>query len=454
MVYFAFRQHQHMLDAIDDKIPPQKRRDLVRRLTDKRPEQVFGAEMELALSYGFSMGFDTEIEPEWYPGSKEPDIYVEDFFEHPAFVEITTISDEAVSGQKVMRAASQKILEYANTVKKGSGKFLYFEYQEISGYRQVIPKPKSIFGHKEFFRERLVKVNFKLCNEFKALLDEWLGNSSWPTPEAIRIKLDYVDVVIRVKKHVQRSSHNFHSPMPALCYSLEDNPIFKALKAKEHQLRETPEGYLRVVFLCDGGCRPLRSLNDRDPLNLVKSAKDIIQHFLRKGSKLDYVIFVSPLIDRNYRFKNRTKKSWMVTPFNGINNDRKDYQSKLKALFSNLPEPRFEANNAKGILLQGILKPNNRLQHLGTNYMSKTKGRDEFQVKTSSKALYELISGRINFEKFKQITGIDSEILKADYRITNIEIEYKGPEKDDDYVTVTLSRDVAATGLTVPDKKD
>ena len=119
MVYFAFRQHQHMLDAIDDKIPHQKRRDLIRRLTDKRPEQVFGAEMELALSYGFSMSFDTEIEPEWYPGSNEPDIYVEDFFEQPAFVEITTISDEAVSDQKVMRAASQKIVQYANTVKKG-----------------------------------------------------------------------------------------------------------------------------------------------------------------------------------------------------------------------------------------------------------------------------------------------------------------------------------------------
>lgn len=440
-----------MLDAIDDKIPPQKRRDLVRRLTDKRPEQVFGAEMELALSYGFSMSFDTEIEPEWYPGSKEPDIYVENFFEQPAFVEVTTISDEAVSGKKVMRAASQKILEYANTVKKGSGKLLYFEYQEISGYRQVIPKPKSIFGHKEFFRERLVKASFKLCNKFKAVLDEWLGSPSWPTPEAIRIKLDYVDVVIRVKKHAQLSNHNFHSSMPALCYSLEDNPIFKALKEKERQLRETPMGNLRIVFLCDGGCAPLRDLNYQDPTNRVKSAKDIIQHFLGKGSKLDHVIVVAPRFERNYNFSTRTRKSWAVSQFNGNNKEAKDYQSELGLLFSHFPAPRYESNNAKGLVLQGVFKPNNRDQHLGTNFMSKTKGRDEFQVKTSSKALYELMSGRIDFEQFKNVTGIDSGMLKAEYRITNVEIEDKGPVEDDDYVTVTLSRDVAATGLIVPE---
>jgi len=454
MVYFAFRQHQHMLDAIDEKIPHQKRRDLVRRLTDKRPEQVFGAEMELALSYGFSMGFDTEIEPEWYPGSNEPDIYVEDFFEYPAFVEITTISDEAVSGQKVMRAASQKIVQYANSVKKGTGKYLYFEYQETSGYRQVSPKPKSIFGHKEFFRERLVKRSFKLCDEFKANMDKWLAHPDWPTPEAIRIKLDYVDVVIRVKDHARPSSHNFHSSMPALCYSLEDNPIFKALKAKERQLRKTPAGNLRIVFLCDGGCGPLRDLNGYDPTNRVKSASDIIRHYLSKGSALDHVIVVAPKFEKNFGSGSRYKKSWAVGQFNGTHRSDKSYESELEHLFSHLPPPRYESRNAKGLVLQGLFKPNNRDQHLGTNFMSNSKSWSEFQVKTSSKVLYELMSGRIDFEQFKNITGIDGGILKADYRITNVEIEHKGPAEDDDYVIVTLSRDVAAIGLVVPENED
>ena len=454
MIYFAFRQHQFMLNKINNKISHEKIKDLTNRLTNKRPEQALAAEMELALFYCFSMNFDTEIEPEWFPGSKEPDIYVEDFFEQPAFIEITTISDEAVSDQKVMRAASQKILQYANTVRRGSGKFLFFEYQETDGYREVIPNPKSIFGHKEFFRKRLIGRNFELCNEFKAILNKWLGNPAWPAPKAIRIELDYVDVVIRVKDHAQRSSHNFHSSMPAFCYSLEDNPIFKALKEKEHQLRETPKGNLRVVFLCDGGCGPLRELNYKDSLNRVKSAKEIIRHFLSKGSKLDHVIVVVPQIDRNYRFKRRVKKSWMFTQFSRCKNDKKSYQSNLETLFSYLPPPRYDSNNAKGVILQGALKPNNRYQYLGTNLMSNSKVWSEFQVKTSSKAIYELISGRINFKQFKKITGIDSQILKADYRIINIEIEHKGPAEDDDYVTLTLSRDVAATGLIIPEIED
>ncbi|MDA8707956.1 hypothetical protein N9M10_01135 [Hellea sp.] len=448
MVYFSFRQQKHMLDALDPLLTYPKRMDLIQRLKNKRPEQVLGAEMELALCHGFSQNWDSEIEPLWYPGNRNPDIYVEDFFVKPAFIEITAISDESISDKKVMRAAAQKITQYVNKLRKGRGKFLYFTFQERSGYRLSGPGPHHpVFPKKEYYRERLVSKDFELCDQFKHTLRWWITNPNWPEPKAVRIQLDYVDVVIRVKDFVYPSTHNFHSTMPALCYSLEENPIFVALKSKEKQLKATPSGNLKVVFLCDGGCKPLSELSRHDSTNRVKSGAEIIRHYLRQGSQLDHVIVVAPKFDTAFASRSQYKKFWAFTQFNGFEHGDLNYGDKLKKLFSHFPKPLYESSNAKGLILQGSFKPNNRYQHLGTSYMSKGIDIPEFQIKTSAKAVYELISGRIDFERFKKITGIDEKVMKSEYRIQNIEFQGKGPSNDDDYVTVTLSTDVAATGL-------
>lgn len=448
MVYFSFRQQQYMLDGVDYLLIPQKRKDIVRRLNNKRPEQVFGAEMELAISYGYSNDWDTELEPVWYPGNKKPDIYVEGFFDKPAFVEITAISDESISDRKVMRAASQKIAQYVNKLRKGRGKYLYFNFQENSGYRLSGPGPHHpVFPQKEYYRERLVSKNFELCDQFKQTLEWWVKNPKWPDPVAIRVKLDYVDVVIRVKDYAYPSTHNFQSTMPDQCYSLEDNPIFTSLKNKERQLKATPCNNLRVVFLCDGGCAPLRDLGGYHPKNQVKSAKEIISHYYQKGSEIDHIIVVAPKFEKLFTIESRYNKSWAVTQFNNPKHGSRNYGDKLEKLFSNLPPPRYESNNARGLIQQGLFKPNNSDQHLGTTLMSRGRDTPELQIRTSSKALYELMSGRINFENFKKIIGFDDGTLKATYRIKNIEFEDKGPVEDDDWVIVTLHTDVAATGV-------
>ena len=438
-----------MLDSLDTSLSNEKRKDLLGRLTNKRPEQVLGAEMELAISYGFASNFDTEIEPEWFPGPRKPDLYVDNFFDKSAFVEITAISDEMISDQRVMRTAAQKIVQYVNQLKKGKGKRLYFEFQEKSGYIPTVPPPiNSIFGHTEYYRERLVNKDFALCDTFKQKLTSWVNNPEWPNPDAIRVKLDYVDVVIRAKDFDYPSSHNFHSTMPALCYSLEKNPIFKALKAKEKQLKQTPLNNLRVVFLCNAGCRPLGDLYHNDPTNLTKSAKEIIRHYLSKGSKIDHVFIVSPKVIRGQFGDPRRKKVWNVIQFNGLEQDDKNYADGLKKIFSKLPPPRYEGYNAKGLQLQGVFKPNNRDQYLGTKYMSKTANKDEFQIKTSSKALYELMSGQIDYEEFKKVAGDIIEMMNSERRISDLEFEAKGPSEDDDYVTITVKKDPAAAGLT------
>lgn len=65
MPLFARRRLQSMLAEIALHLDDAKARDLVRRLEDKRVDQVLPAEMELALLWALSRVGEIHIEPEW-----------------------------------------------------------------------------------------------------------------------------------------------------------------------------------------------------------------------------------------------------------------------------------------------------------------------------------------------------------------------------------------------------
>ncbi|RYG00735.1 MAG: hypothetical protein EON94_08985, partial [Caulobacteraceae bacterium] len=83
-----------MLDALAPRLGSEKARDLHRRLTDKRVEQVLPAEMELALLWALADLGDMDIAPDWWGDAKRPDAYSEDLVPGlPTVIEITSLSD-------------------------------------------------------------------------------------------------------------------------------------------------------------------------------------------------------------------------------------------------------------------------------------------------------------------------------------------------------------------------
>ncbi len=451
MPYFSRRQIHMMLCEISTEIQQGKLKDLIGKLNSKRPDQVLGAEMELAFSYAFRCRFVTQIEPDWFPGSRNPDLYIEDFFDTPAIVEITAISDEMLSDENKMRYASQKISQYVNTLKRGAGKRLFFEFQEENGYRPTVPSPiNSIFGHTQYFRKRLVPKKFQLCNEFKQLLNIWILSHEWLDGKALRVTLDYVDVVIRVRDYDVTSTHNFFSSMPAECYDLNKNPIVNSLKNKEKQLSQTPDGILRIIILASGGCRLLRDLRHQDTMNRTFNGDQIIRNYLGKGSKIDHVFVISPDTVNEF-FNRQSYKIWRVAQYNGLGREGADYRKKTMQLMEKIPPPRYSDYNAKNLQIQGQFKPNHRGQTLGTTFTFNFENEPVLQMKTSAKVLYELISGRINFEEFEKLTGMREGLLKDEYRISEISLESKSPLEDDDVVVISFSKDPAASRLSLKD---
>ena len=101
MAIFSRRAIQAMLNDLSGNLTHGKSKDLIGRLNQKNdPAQLIGAEMELALVWAIQRRARLEIEPNIGKSRRKPDAFSPDLFYRPAFIEITAISDEAITGEK------------------------------------------------------------------------------------------------------------------------------------------------------------------------------------------------------------------------------------------------------------------------------------------------------------------------------------------------------------------
>lgn len=173
MPIFARRRLQHALDELAPHLDGGKARDLVGRLEDKkRPEQALGAEWELILLWALSKLGDFEVEPHWVATADKPDAFSGMLISgEQALVEIVTLSDVAISGEKEMMAAAQKLCDAANGLQSKAGKHLSFRFLEESGYEDG-----------RYYRRRRVARDFLVTLEISAALKSWLQDKPPSTP--------------------------------------------------------------------------------------------------------------------------------------------------------------------------------------------------------------------------------------------------------------------------------
>jgi len=121
-----------MLDDLRPLLDTTKTKDILARLSEAKPEQALGAEMELGLLWGIQQVADLQVEPVLPSSSKRPEAFSEDLFGKPSFIEITTLSNGKLSGEDDMHRAVHQIIALANTVKNSCGKYLYFTFIQQS----------------------------------------------------------------------------------------------------------------------------------------------------------------------------------------------------------------------------------------------------------------------------------------------------------------------------------
>src|SRR5690606_4038363 len=142
MPIFANRRLQAMLDDLDPLLPKGKlnargqltkgkRHELTACLNDKRTDLALSAELELALLWTLQRCGPLEIEPPWWPTTRNPDAFCPSLSpSEGAVIDIAAFSDGRTSGDEAMRKVARTLRKAANDLRRGSGEYLYFQFGE------------------------------------------------------------------------------------------------------------------------------------------------------------------------------------------------------------------------------------------------------------------------------------------------------------------------------------
>ncbi|HBO42346.1 MAG TPA: hypothetical protein DD670_00075, partial [Planctomycetaceae bacterium] len=405
MPIFPRRQLQLMLDELGPWLSKSKATDLINRIDHEDPDQAIPAEYELGIGWALSKVADVEIGPIF--GGKNPDFLSADLFsDKPAVIEVTALSDDALSGESSMERTANIINQFANKVRKKASDNLHYQFLEASGYHPVKLKvPLGPWTHQsQYFRRRLTSSKFKLTMAHEVQLRQWL--SVWPPTQPLRIDGEGTAVVVSWKKWVHPRTKTFSS-MPSEAHDLKHNPLYARLKEKEKkQLVFVPTDHLKCIFLGDAGCRLLRQPMDFDGTNRRVSGRDIVLKFLN-DSKVDVVcIFTPKRRNENLTWNHNNPRKWHVYVFDNRTLGEKYYE-KVFEINSKLPSPYLDGYQARSWMQQGMLAPQARGQYLGTTFSSGGKG---VTARISARALLEMLAGRIDYEQFKHwVVGGDKD---------------------------------------------
>ncbi|MGO7755297.1 hypothetical protein ACC817_08245 [Rhizobium ruizarguesonis] len=431
-----------MIDELAARLPPSKLKEIIGRLDHADPDQAIPQEYELGLLWAALKISDIEIEKPL--GRKAPDFYATDLFPSgPAFVEIAAISDTALSGEPLMRRAANIINNFA--VVKKSDRHLYYQFNEESGYLPA--KNGGFFAPTQYYRRRRVTREFNLDDEMRASIAEWLKGK--PSSGPLRLTNPSIDVSISWKEYVHPQGNVFSS-MPSEAHDVEDNPLFKVLKAKEReQLQATPQGTLKCIFLGDAGCQLLRDLRPISVGARTVSGKQIIEHFL-DCSSVDIVCVFSPQKMNRHNYQSfDNPRVWHVTVFDqrGLPEDE---HAKLRTIAGSLPEPYLDGYQARSWHQQGMFHPRAKGQYLPPMWVTKNGIQN---MKISARGLQELLAGRLSREEFKRFVAdnLFERALSDGRTISNITIERKETEEDDDYLIFEFEDDPAARAIKSPE---
>ncbi|TXD94240.1 hypothetical protein FUT87_07465 [Mitsuaria sp. TWR114] len=441
MPIFTRRRLQAMLDDLARRGDAQKLTDVRARLENKRVDQALPAEMELAVVWALARLGEIETEPEWF-GDRRPDIYTEQLFPgQPCVVEVTAVSDGRMAQEPELARVGTKLKEAANRIRRGRGKHLSFQIHVEQGYEGSA-----------YFRRRKVDADFEPSAGTVDLLRGWLMQDGVREPLVLLQGATHVTVQWH---EVPRHPHsNVFCSMPAEAYSLEDNPLFDALDEKRRQLASPEFTGVRCIVVADAGSTLIRRLDAVFGMQRSVTGRQVIEYFLRSSDVgVDVVLTLSPFRDTGLWFTGSRRSEWRSSLFlrPGLRLDT----AVAQRLASCLPVPRFEGYQARSLHQQALYRHDSRGWYLGTGMQSRGSS---MTVKLSSRAVLELLAGRMTLERFHEVTGLKQTPTSAnifDHRLkqgdilSQVTIESGGLDKDDDLLVFELSRDPSAAPLRV-----
>jgi hypothetical protein len=280
-------------------------------------------------------------------------------------------------------------------------------------------------------------------------LRTWLADGTPTKP--LRWETEHIDVTISWRERVHQMGKTFSS-MPPEAHDLRANPLYRSLKRKSDQLRNSPQGTCRVIFLGDAGSSLLRNLNPVSSVPNRVSGKQIIQAFLA-DTLIDIVVVLSPKrVNENAPARHDNPLLWSFSIFSRSADMAKGDLERLQAIVRLLPPPQFSGYQARSLHKQRAFTAGSRGWYLGSHF---TGGSALVTAKISARALQELVAGRIDSSTFEDCIFGKSNIfalqLARGRTISAVRFEAKGNDAEDDYIYFEFRDDPAAQSLRLPE---
>lgn len=453
MAIFSRRILQRLIDENARFLLEGQTKKHIQLLNRMTKDKTLAVEWEVVLLNALSKVGKVSHEKN-FGGSSNPDIYFETFDNPKAnFVaDITAISDKGSDKSNPFKALSNMLHQLVKESGLPENSFNLRVGRHPGPAFKGGPKVKlKLPGHARF-------LEMIFGEGFKEFIHRILANPQ--TPDRYEVKNADADVEIAYNPE-QRYATGGH-PSYTILYSITENTAFQALESKASQLLKTGFSGPLGIFLCDGGSRLFGNISTA---GLSYSIDEVIHYFLSINQEIQFVITFSigrknpystfPHIGNSYinliRFYNG-KKCEDVTF---------DLERSLKLVPDQLPLPECEPYNALNWL-------NGKSPDIGrSNWggMQLRPGNEITKVKISSRALVELLAGKVAQKEFfeahgfiasepmaKHVANPFSTAMQRGQLIHGVSIERSAVE-DDDWITFELEGpDPAISPFEVPAK--
>ena len=357
-----------------------------------------------------------------FGGNKHPDLSFQsnDTSNISFLADITTVSDagyEKDSPVKPFIDETKRILG-KNGIKLGG---VNCEIDSIKGKRSMLAKIPATGQFHSFFKS----------SDFKGFIAKIKKD---PTSQQ---SMSFVSENVEIKFYYNPQGKYFSVRYPSYntAHSLTNNPIYNALKSKAEQLKKSNYKGITAIFLCDGGCNLLTSqLHDWQSYNLDK----IITEFFRQYSSIHFILSFTVKETASIFSRIGQKKYIEPKPFlNPVFEMPGKLPDILNKFIEYLSVPVNTIVNAAHRVSNGFEKQGNSF-YGGSTVTNKS-------IKISSRGLLELLSERIELNKFLQDHQFAPTANRPDNRnhfalrlnegklISGVKLE-KNSHNDDDWI--------------------
>jgi hypothetical protein len=400
-------------------LPPQHREMATSRIATEWEVVVLGA---------FAGVGSVEYEPRDHPEQQRTvDLrFCEDGQEEPLVAEITSISDATWDEQNPVSELMTLIGHRAYQLGLSGGLRLEATHVPFQDAREKKPR-------------LLLPPLAELPQFVTRVIDPFLVSLTPDKPDLLPVRETSVSFDLHWDPAGEYMSGSF--VRYATPYTVQNNPLYSALRKKTNQLRESGWQGLAGAMICDGDCASLRVSAGQHP-----SAAEIVHGFFRANNRFSFVVTLRV----NHDYKRESGLSYSITPaIYFAAGTSTDTRTRLSTLFTqvaeSLPRPVWSPENARN----HIQEPDGThgRKHGWSRIMND-------KVKVSSRSFMEWFAGKVSDEAFQRdhavVRAYVASRLAEGRMIARVDVE-RLPDEDDDVIVLSFSEpDVAISNFVVP----